>query len=122
MKQFLLVFLGGGLGSALRFLISKLSFQYFNSYLLGTFIVNILGCLIIGFVLGISFKNTYLTQNQALLLTTGFCGGFTTFSAFASENHALLKSGDFFQLAVYILSSILIGIAAVALGFWLSRI
>ncbi len=83
--------------------------------------VNILGCLLIGLVLGISLKNTYLTQNQALLLTTGFCGGFTTFSAFAAENYNLLKSGDIFQLMVYILSSVIIGIAAVALGFWLAR-
>lgn len=122
MKQFLLVFLGGGLGSSFRYLISKFSHHYLKSFLLGTFTVNIIGCLLIGFVLGISYKNTYLTQNQALLLSTGFCGGFTTFSAFASENHALLKSGEFFQFSLYTIASVIIGIAAVAAGFWFSRL
>ena len=122
MKQFLLVFLGGGLGSSLRYIISKFFNDYLQSFILGTFIVNILGCLIIGFVLGVSFRNTHLTQNQALLLGTGFCGGFTTFSAFASENHNLLKSGDLFQFSVYTISSIVLGVSAVALGYWLSKL
>ena len=122
MKQVLLVFLGGGLGSCLRFLISKYSYHHFNNFLAGTFIVNILGCLIIGFVLGISIKDTALTQNQALILTTGFCGGFTTFSAFAAENHTMLKAGDFLQLSVYTIASIVLGIAAVAFGYWLSKL
>ena len=121
MKQLLLVFIGGGVGSSLRYLISKFSNDYLNSFTLGTFIVNILGCFLLGFIIGISFKNTYLTQNQALLLGTGFCGGFTTFSTFASENHSLLKSGDLFQFSVYTLGSVGIGIIAVAIGFWLAR-
>ena len=122
MKQLFLVFIGGGFGSSLRYLISKYSNDYFNNFYLGTFIVNILGCLLIGIVLGLSFRNTYLTQNQALLLSTGFCGGFTTFSAFASENHSLFKSGDFFQLTIYTAGSIVLGVAAVAIGFWFSKL
>ena len=122
MKQILLVFLGGGIGSCLRFLISKFSNQYFHSIVLGTFLVNMIGCLIIGIVLGFSIKNTYLSQNQALILTTGFCGGFTTFSAFSAENYAMFKAGEFIQLSAYTLASVLLGIVAVAIGFWFSKL
>lgn len=122
MKQILLVFLGGGIGSCLRFLISKYSNHYFNSVVLGTFLVNLIGCLIIGIVLGLSIKNTFLTQNQALILTTGFCGGFTTFSAFSAENFAMFKAGELFQLSAYTLASVLLGMVAVGIGFWLSRL
>jgi len=121
MKQLLLVFLGGGLGSCLRFLVSKTFNSYFQHFYLGTFLVNVIGCLIIGLVLGLSFKSNYLTQSQTLLLSTGFCGGFTTFSAFAFEKHTLLKAGELFHFSLYTLSSIVVGLIAVAFGLWISR-
>jgi CrcB protein len=121
MKQIALVFVSGGLGSVLRFLVSKTFNGYFHNFFLGTFIVNILGCLLIGLILGISFKHNYLTQNQTLLLATGFCGGFTTFSSFAFENHSLLKTGEFYGFALYLGLSVLLGIAAVAIGLWVSK-
>ena len=122
MKQILLVFFGGGIGSILRFTISKAYNNYFQNFFLGTLLVNVLGCLVIGFVIGLSLKNNYLTQNQTLLLTTGFCGGFTTFSTFAFENNSFLKSGDLFYFSFYTLTSIVLGIAAVIFGLWLSKI
>jgi len=122
MKQFLLVFLGGGIGSLLRYIISKTFNTYFQHFYLGTFLVNIIGCLIIGLVLGISFKSNLLSQNQTLLLTTGFCGGFTTFSTFALENQSLLKSGEILHFSFYTIASIAVGICAVILGLWLSKI
>ncbi|EAQ99944.1 fluoride efflux transporter CrcB [Maribacter sp. HTCC2170] len=121
MKQLLLVFLGGGLGSLLRYVVSKTFNNYFQHFYLGTFLVNVIGCLIIGIVLGLSFKNNILSQNQTLLLTTGFCGGFTTFSTFALENQSLLKTGEILHFSVYTLSSIAVGIAAVLIGLWVSK-
>jgi len=118
----LLVFLGGGMGSVLRFFISKTYNTYFQNFFLGTFLVNIIGCLLIGFVLGASLKSNYLTQNQTLLLSTGFCGGFTTFSAFAFEKHSLLKAGELIHFSFYTISSIVVGVLAIALGLWLAKL
>jgi fluoride exporter len=114
-KNFLLVGLGGAIGSMLRYAISLLvtvkQFPY------GTFIVNIAGSFIIGAVLALSLKNELFSNNWKLFLATGICGGFTTFSAFAAENMALLQSGKYGIALMYILASLLLGIAAVVLGF-----
>lgn len=122
MKQLLLVFLGGGIGSMLRHIISRTFNDYFQHFYLGTFLVNIIGCLIIGLVLGLSLKGNLLTQNQTLLLSTGFCGGFTTFSSFAFENHSLIKAEEILHFSFYTISSITVGILAVLLGFWISKL
>ncbi len=122
MKQWLLVFVGGGIGSLLRYLISKAFNNYFAHFFLGTFLVNILGCLLIGFILGLSMKGNYLSENQTLILATGFCGGFTTFSSFAFEKHFLLTAGELFHFSFYLIASVVMGIAAVAFGLWLAKI
>ena len=121
MKSFLLVFLGGGLGSGLRYLVTITMNQYSKVLPLGTFTVNMLGCLLIGLILGYAQKENTLTSNQTLLLATGFCGGFTTFSAFANENLELIKNGELFNFSVYTIGSVLIGILAVFIGFYLTN-
>lgn len=121
MKSFLLVFLGGGLGSALRYLVASAMNQYSKVLPFGTFTVNILGCLLIGMILGYAQKENTLTSNQILLLATGFCGGFTTFSAFANENLELIKNGEIFSFSFYTIGSVLIGILAVYIGFYLTN-
>ena len=121
MKSFLLVFLGGGLGSGLRYLVTVTMNQYSKVLPFGTFTVNILGCLLIGMILGYAQKENTLTSNQILLLATGFCGGFTTFSAFANENLELIKNGEIFNFSFYTIGSVLIGISAVYIGFYLTN-
>ena len=121
MKNVLLVFLGGGLGSSLRYLISKYLNQLENSIALGTFTVNILGSLLIGIIMGFALKNDTHSSTLTLLVATGFCGGFTTFSAFALENYQLLKTGDITNFIAYTLGSIALGILAVFIGIWLVK-
>ena len=121
MKDFLLVFFGGGLGSGLRYLVTIAMNQHSKFLPFGTFTVNMLGCLLIGIILGYIQKENTLTSNQTLLLVTGFCGGFTTFSAFANENFELIKNGEIFNFSVYSISSIVIGIVAVFVGLYFSK-
>lgn len=118
MKTLLLVFIGGGTGSVARFLISK-AIPASAGFPLATFLVNFSGCLFIGIISGLVAKQL-VSQQFALIFATGFCGGFTTFSAFAYENQALIKSGDYLNFALYTFASIFLGIAAVFLGLFLS--
>ncbi|MCB0444879.1 MAG: fluoride efflux transporter CrcB [Gelidibacter sp.] len=122
MKQLLLVFVGGGFGSVLRFLIGKHLNSLETGIPYGTFLANILGSLLIGIILGLAAKNNTLNTSQTLLLATGFCGGFTTFSTFAYENHIFLKSGDFTSFAIYTIASFVIGFLAVFAGMFLAKI
>ena len=122
MKQLFLVFLGGGLGSSLRYWIGKYLNSHESGIPYGTFAANIIGSLLIGIILGLALKNNSLSQNTILFLATGFCGGFTTFSAFAYENHIFLKAGDFMTFAIYTCGSFVAGFAAVFFGMWLVKL
>lgn len=117
MKSLLIVGLGGGLGSILRYLCQKWVYEiYPHPFPWGTFIVNIAGCFLIGIFYSLSEKSALFTTEWRLLLTTGFCGGFTTFSAFAFENLNLLRTGDTVYFFLYIIASVVLGIAAVLAG------
>ena len=110
-RNLLLVALGGGVGSVLRYLLSGMN----ASFPWGTFAVNILGSLIIGLLVGLVSKGV-LSAEMKLLLVTGFCGGFTTFSTFANESLGMMKTGDVLMMALYVGASVALSILAVWLG------
>lgn len=121
MPDILIVFLGGGLGSISRYLISQLVYAQFNTnFPLGTFTVNILGCFFIGVIMALNEKYQ-LDNTWVLLLSTGFCGGFTTFSTFSYENNLLLRSGDYLGLMAYTILSLLWGFAGTILGLFIIK-
>ena len=112
MKEFLLVSAGSFVGGGLRFLTAKMLGNVLAStFPWGTFAVNILGSFLIGLFYGLS--DPVLSPNARLLLTVGFCGGFTTFSTFANEGLTFIKSGCILQFALYAALSVFIGIIAV---------
>ncbi len=123
MKAFLLVGLGGALGSMLRYAASRLAANHIERYaaLWGTFAVNLLGSLLIGIVFGLSERYQWLTPQLRLLLAGGFCGGFTTFSAFAFENVTLWQSGQYGLSLLYMLASVTVCTGAAFLGFVLVK-
>lgn len=122
MKQALLVFLGGGLGSVLRYWISLRLNNFENAIPYGTLLANVIGSLIIGIIFGYSARTGLLNENHSLLLATGFCGGFTTFSTFAYENHIFLKGGDYFGFLPYMVVTFILAISAVFLGMYVSKL
>ncbi len=112
----MLVFLGGGLGSCSRYLISKfLNEQIDSLFPWGTLTVNLMGCLIIGIVIGLIERFT-IHPYWGILIVTGFCGGFTTFSSFSLENNLLLRNQEYFLLFLYIFISLFWGFVATFLG------
>lgn len=118
-KNILLVGTGGFAGSICRFIISAFMANTQNvlSFPLGTFTVNSAGSLIIGFVMACVGP-----QHAAyLLLATGFCGGFTTFSTFSLETFGMIKDGNYAQSAVYIMLSVIICVTMVWVGMYLGH-
>ncbi|MBR3531650.1 MAG: fluoride efflux transporter CrcB [Bacteroidaceae bacterium] len=112
LRNILLVALGGAVGSVCRYLISKLSLGTFPW---GTLTVNILGSLLIGLLTGLMLRGS-ISPEMKLLLVTGFCGGFTTFSTFANESFSMMRTGDVLLSALYIGVSVVVGVLAVYAG------
>lgn len=117
-KQLIFIAVGSAFGGVLRFLISKwMNATMTSAFPYGTLVVNLAGCFLIGLFYGIGLKHPSSSPTLLLFLTTGFCGGFTTFSAFSYENLQLLKNGAFGLAAIYIAVSVIGGLALSFLGF-----
>ncbi len=121
MKAFIWIFIGGGLGSCLRYFIQQSLKSYSILYPLGTFCANILGCFLIGVFVGTLEKWGAFKDPASLLFIVGFTGGLTTFSSFILENLSLYKSSSVLSPLLYTTASMCLGILFVSLGILLAK-
>jgi len=118
MKALGIIWLGGGLGSVLRYLLQVGVTRLVNiSFPLGTFLVNISGCFLIGVFFALAEKYASFNFEWRLFLITGLCGGFTTFSTFSYEGVNLFREGNYGYFIMYILLSVVLGLLVTVLGF-----
>lgn len=116
MRNLVYIFLGGGFGSVMRFLISNYTQKLWNinAFPMGTFVVNMTGCFLIGLLTAYFIK---IDNSLKYLLITGICGGYTTFSTFSAENFSLWQNDNYNILVFYALLSLILGLLMVFLGF-----
>jgi fluoride exporter len=118
-RNLLLIGLGGAVGSVLRYLTALGSAKFgAETFPFGTFFANVVGCFVIGVCYALAQRYGWFTPEWRLLLITGFCGGYTTFSTFANENVQLLQNHQYGTFLFYTLGSLALGMAAVVAGFW----
>jgi len=120
MKALALVALGGGFGSICRYLLSTWLTRGAGGFPLGTFAVNLLGCLLIGLFAALAVRHAWLNGEARLLLVVGVLGGFTTFSAFGLDSLQLLRRGEYLIALGYVGGSVILGLGAVWIGWWLA--
>lgn len=121
LKAILVVGSGSFLGGAARYLISLAMKNVSKGFPWATLLVNVAGCLLIGLLWGWLSRTSQMEGNLSLFLTVGLCGGFTTFSTFSKEALMLLHSGNVWGFAGYVAASVIIGIAFVAAGYFLTK-
>jgi CrcB protein len=122
MKIIILVGAGSFVGGVLRYWLCQApQVKAFTQFPLGTLIVNLIGCFVIGLLFGWSEKIN-VPLEWRLFLATGLCGGFTTFSAFSMESLSLLRHGHYGLMLVYVLSNVLGGILLTILGYWVASL
>ena len=121
--SYLIVFLGAGIGGAMRHGVNLGAARLFGSGLpLGTFVVNVVGSLAMGLLAGYFLVRTGGPQNLRLFLTTGILGGFTTFSAFSLDTALLMERHAYWSAATYVLGSVLLSLAALFAGLSIFRL
>ena len=113
MLNILSVGLGGFIGAVCRYLIGLIPINEITSFPIKTFVINVIGCIVIGVITVVATKNSSLSPHMLLFLKVGVCGGFTTFSTFALESADLIKNGNVMMSFLYVLGSVLVGIGVI---------
>ena len=120
-KNITVVGAGSFIGGAARYLVSLAMKNAGKVFPWATLVVNVAGCFLIGLLWGWLSRTSQMEGNLALFLTVGICGGFTTFSTFSKEALLLLQNGNVWGFVGYILASVVVGVAFVAVGYYLCR-
>jgi fluoride exporter len=121
-RDLLYIFLGGGIGSVVRFAIGKwISSLHSQQFPFGTLVANITACVILGFVIGLADHKQIISPATRLFWAVGFCGGFSTFSTFSAETISLIQNGFHLSTALYIIGSLLFCITATYAGLYLGE-
>ncbi len=121
MTDCFIVAAGGAIGAVCRFLMGKLPIGSRGGFPVKTFIVNILGCFLIGLAAALALKQLASSPKLVLFLKVGICGGFTTFSSFALETGGLMEKGSYVTAAAYVILSVTVGIAALFAAQYLAE-
>ena len=122
LKSLIFIGLGSCCGGMARYLLSRwITEVSLSTFPFGTMTVNVLGCFAIGVFYALFEQEQFMNVYLKLFLTTGFCGGFTTFSTFMNENYLFAKDNNFMASLIYTGGSIFIGFIMLYLGYWLVR-
>ena len=114
-KEIILVFIGGGIGCSIRFIISKINPINTNEFPWGTFLSNLLGCFLLGIFMSWAIK--HFRSEWLIFLTVGVCGGLTTFSTFSHESFFMIKNENWIMFFTYAISSFVIGLLMIKIGY-----
>jgi CrcB protein len=119
MQSILLVFLGGGLGSVIRFLLGKwITSLHAHNFPWGTLVINVIACMFLGIMVGLADQKQIISSTMRVFWTVGFCGGFSTFSTFSIEALELMQNGLATSLLLYVGFSLLLCVAATFAGIY----
>ena len=123
LQNYILVCIGAAAGGAARYWTSNVVYKFLPATIpFGTLIVNVIGSFIIGFVMFYLDSNDLISPQMRILLTTGFCGGLTTFSTFSFETINLIKNSEFFLAGTNIILNVVLSFAAVILAYMLGKV
>ena len=121
-KTIIYVAIGSAIGGVARFLLQQsIQRRAATTFPYGTLGVNLLGCFVIGIVVGLADKGNILSPNGRIFLAVGLCGGFTTFSSFIAENYSMLRGGELLNTFIYLSASVILGLIITTLGIFLIK-